>query len=326
MILSTQWNDLVKNAKVQWREGYGMVPVAARAFYDVYGVSEKTSEHSQIDPPGFAKRKNEGAKYPIGSPIQGYSLTLSQTRIGLMDEVTWEMRKFDKYNQIMKKMRGLGESTAQRMELDCTHQLTFGMSAASYTNMDGETIATTTGDGQNLFDTDHTITSASGSYANLITTVFGRAGLEAAENLIPTWVNNNGIKIVTSMDTIFTTDDPTLCNNVREFLASEKVPDNAENAVNVYKGKYNHVVLPYLATDNAGARNTSIVNYWGLLNKSHTDGIMEVSEYPTFTAAQPNSNSEDFETDGWKMKSSACYDLGWLDWKCLIGSTGAVSA
>jgi len=325
MISTTQWNDLVKNAKVQWREGYGSVLVRARSLYDIYGVNEETSEHSQIDKPGFAKRKNQGSKYKIGSPKQGYSLTLSQTRIGLMDEVTWEMRKFDKYRQIMKMVRGLGESTAQRMELDATHQLTFGMSAASYTNMDGETISTTTGDGQNLFDTDHTITGGSGTYSNLITTQFGRAGLEAAEAKIPTWVNNNGQKIVTKMDTIFSTDEPSLVNAIKEFLGSEKAPDVADNAMNVYKNRYTHLELPYLATDNLGARNTAIVNYWGLWNKSHTDAIMEVSEYPTFRAAQPDTNSEDFETDGWKFKSSACYDLGILDYKCGIGSTGAVA-
>jgi len=325
MISTGQWNDLVKNAKVQWREGYNSVPAVARQFYDIYGVNEKTSEHSQIDKPGFAKRKHEGSKYPIGSPIQGYSITLSQTRIGLMDEVTWEMRRYDKYREIEKMVRGLGESTAQRMELDCTHQLTFGMSAASYTNMDGETIATVTGDGQNIFDTDHTITGGSDSYANLITRAFGRTGLEEAEDVIPTWVNNNGQKIVTSMDTIFTTDDPTLVNTVKEFLGSEKRPDNDYNAANVYSNKYTHVVLPYLATDNAGARNASIVNYWGLFNKKHTDFIMEVSEYPTFKAAKPDSNSEDFETDGWKYKSSAAYDIGVLDFKCAIGSTGAVA-
>jgi len=326
MINTSNWDDLVKNAKVQWREGYSMVPVAASSFYDSYGVNEMTSEHSQIDPPGFAKRKNEGSKYTIGSPIQGYTLNLSQTRIGLMDEVTWEMRKFDKYRQIMKMVRGLGESTAQRMELDCTHQLTFGMSAASYTNMDGETIATTTGDGQNLFDTDHTVTDPanSTSYSNLITREFSRTGLEEAENLIPSWVNNNSIKIVTKMDTIFSTDDTTLCNNIKEFLGSQKAPDTAENAVNVYSKKYTHIELPYLNTDNVGAQG-SLDNYWGLWNKSHTDAIMEVSEYPTFKAAKPNTNSEDFETDGWKFKSAATYDLGVLDFKCGIGSTGEVA-
>lgn len=150
MILTTQFNDVVKNAKVLWREGFDSVPKAARQMYDVRNVSEMTSEHSIIDGYGFARRKNEGESYTYGSIKQGYSLNLSQTRIGLMDAITWELRKFDKYREIDKKMRKLGEATAKRIELDLTHQFTFGMSAASYTNMEGETVATTSADGQNI--------------------------------------------------------------------------------------------------------------------------------------------------------------------------------
>ena len=67
------------------------VPKAARAMYDVRNVSEMTSEHSIIDGYGFAKRKSEGDNYTYGSIKQGYKLNLSQTRIGLMDAITWEI-------------------------------------------------------------------------------------------------------------------------------------------------------------------------------------------------------------------------------------------
>lgn len=325
MITTTMWGDLTKNALVHWREGYKRVPVRARSLFDSYGIDQETSEHSSISSYTFARRKNQGSKYKIGSPKQGYTLNLSQSRIGLMDEVTWEMRRFDKYRKIKQIMRGLGEATAQRMELDCTHQFTFGMSVASYTNLDGDTIGTATADGQNIFDTDHTITGGSGTYSNLITREFSRTGLEDMEALKTKFVDDSGNKIVTSFDTIFHTDEPSLVNKIKEFLGSMKAPDNAENAINVYKGKYTPLELPYLATDNEGARNTDIVNYYGLWNKSHTDAIMEISEYPTFKAAKPGTNSEDFDTDGWKYKTAACYDMGVLDFKCGIGSTGAVA-
>ncbi len=240
-----------------------------------------------------------------------------------MDTVTWEMRKFDKYREIIKKMRGLGESTAQRMELDCTHQFTFGMSATSYTNQDGETISTATGDGLQIFSDSHTITGSSTTYDNLITGAFSRTALEDAEGKFVQMVNNNDTKIVVKPDTIVTTDDPALINSVKEFLGSDKNPDSANQATNVYKGKYKHVVLPYLSTDANGAYNSSIKNYWMLLDSKHTDAIMEISENPTFKAAKPGSNSEDFETDDWKFKSSSTYDIGVLDSKFAVGSTGA---
>jgi len=290
--------------------------VRARAFYDSYGVDTETSEHSSISPYGFAKRKNQGSKYSIGSPKQGYTLNLSQTRIGLMDEVTWEMRRYDKYRKIAQIMAGLGQSTAQRLELDCTHQLTFGGNGTTYTNMDGESISCASADGQQLFDTDHTATGVSGgSYANRITTAFSQTALEEAEALICTWVDDNGNKVVTSMNTIFSTEKPALVNDIAQMLKSEKTPADDYNSINPYKGKYNHVVLPYLDSTNEGANDSSKDDYWGLWNTNNPNAILEISEYPTFKAAKPDSNSEDFETDGWKYKSSAAYDLGVLDFK-----------
>ena len=146
-ILTAQFNDLVKNALVQWREEYDSVDKDARQLYDIMPNEDLTSEHSHIDSPGFARRKDEGGNYVVGSPRQGYTLNLTKSRIGLTDSVTWEMRKYDKYREIEKKMRGLGESTAMRIELDLTHLFTFGLQGATYTNMDGEIVNTVTGDG-----------------------------------------------------------------------------------------------------------------------------------------------------------------------------------
>ena len=64
----------------------------ARQLYDVVNQPWLTSEYSQIDPPGFAKRKAEGQAYPIGSPIQGYTLNLTKSRIALSDSITWEIK------------------------------------------------------------------------------------------------------------------------------------------------------------------------------------------------------------------------------------------
>lgn len=238
--------------------------------------------------------------------------------------VVTKWRKFDKYREIDKKMRKLGEATAKRIELDLTHQFTFGMSAASYTNMDGETVSTTSADGQNIFDTDHTISGDSTvTLSNLITTAFGRTGLEEAENLFNTFVDNNGNAVLVEPDTIITGRNVTVQNAVKEFLKSTLIPDGAENATNVYAGKYKHLVLPYLSTNAAGKPVTTYDNYWMLADLKHTDAICEISEAPTFKAPSIGGNGEDFETDDWKFKSSACYDYGVLDFKWIVGSTGS---
>ena len=322
-ILTTDFNDLVKNAKVSWREGFDRITPVAREMYDVTSTSVMTSEHSQIDGPGFARRKLQGQRYAIGNPKQGYSLTLTQARIGFMESVTWEMRKFDKYREIDKVMRRLGETTAQRMELDLTHQFTFGMSATSYTNIDGETVSTTSADGVQLFNASHTITGDSTvNVNNLSTYKFSQTGLEAMELLFTKMVSNTGVKVVVKPDTIITSDDPATCNAVALFLKSTEKPDTANRGTNVYKAKYKHLVLPYLATDNTGAYSSTPAPYWMLADLAHTDAILEIAENPTFTAPKIGGNGEDFLTDDWAFKSSATYDYGVVDYKWICGSTG----
>ena len=80
-----------------------------------------------------------------------------------------------------KALRSLGEATRQRMELDLTHRFTFG-TATSYTDLDGETVSTTVGDGLALFSASHTVPDSSTTYRNIVANnpVFSRGGLEAA--------------------------------------------------------------------------------------------------------------------------------------------------
>ena len=320
-ILTSQFNDLVKNALVQWREEYEKVPEQARQLYDVVPNENLTSEHSQIDSPGFARRKDQGGSFVIGSPRQGYTLNLTKSRIGLRDSVTWEMRKYDKYREIEKKMRGLGESTAMRLELDLTHLFTFGLQGASYTNMDGETVDTVTGDAVQIFSNSHTITGSATNVDNLNgTAAVGRTGFESAERLFRNMVNMNDVKVVPNPDTIITGDDPAVVNVVNEFLKSQASPDTAERADNVYRGKWKHLILPLLATTNLGAPTATGRYYWMLADMKKKDAILEFSEMPTFTMAGPGSSGENFDTEDWMAKSSASYAYGVLDYKWICGS------
>lgn len=219
-------------------------------------------------------------------------------------------------------MRGLGESTAQRIELDLTHLFTFGLQGSTYTNMDGETVNTQTGDALAIFSDSHTITGSSTTVDNSNGTLaFNRTNLEAAERLFRNMVNMNDVKVVPKPDTIITGDDPAIVNVVSEFLKSIEAPDTAERATNVYKAKYNHIQLPFLATTNLGAPTSTGRYYWMLADLKHKDAILEFSEMPTFTAPSTGNNGEDFDTEDWKFKSSASYAYGVLDYKWIVGSS-----
>lgn len=185
----------------------------------------------------------------------------------------------------------------------------------------GETVNTVSSDGVQIFSNSHTITGGSDNVDNLNgTTAFSRSGLEAAERLFTNMVNNNNVKVVPMPDTIITGDDPAMLNAVAEFMRSVKAPDTAENAENVYKGKYKHVVLPFLATTNLGAPTSTGRYYWMLADLGNKDAICEFSENPTFTPPTPGGNQENALTEDWWYKSSASYAYGILDFKWITGS------
>src|SRR3990167_11225163 len=218
-------------------------------------------------------------------------------------------------------MRGLGESTAQRIETDLTHLFTFGLQGSSYTNIDGETVNTVTGDGLQIFSDSHTITGSSTTVDNYgWTTAFSRTGLEAAERLFTNMVDDNDQMAIPEPDTIITGNDPAMINAVGEFMKSVSAPDTAERANNVYLNKYKHIVLPYLATTNLGAPTSTGAYYWMLADLKKKDAIAEFSENPTFTMGMPGNGGEEFKNENWWAKSTASYAYGVLDYKWICGS------
>lgn len=324
-ITTAGYNDFVRNAKTMWRLGYDRVPAAAAQLYDISMNKESTTDHSSMDGFTFARRKTEGDDYSQQTPTQNYRITMTKYRIGLEAVITWEMRTYDRYTEMKRKLMNLGEASRQRFELDLTHRFTFATSTA-YTDQDGTSVAVTVGDTLALASTAHTVNGSSTTYRNRVANspAFSKGGLEAAELLFSSqMIDSAGNKVIVQPDTIITTDYPTLVNAVKEFLNSTAAPEGANSGVtNVYKSKYRHIVLPYLATTATGAYDSTKRTWWFLASVSHTDAICEVSEAPHMVAPSPGSNSEEFENDDWKFKTSAAYGIVISDPKWIVISLG----
>jgi len=328
-INTSTFNDFVKNATVMWRRGFERVPLRAKQLYDVSHNQLLTTEHSSLDGFTYANRKTEGDDYHQENPTQNYSKTMTKYRVGEKAVITWEMRTYDKYREISRVLSGLGEAVSQRMELDLTHRFTFG-TATSYTDKNGVAVSTTVGDGFALFYSAHTVKGSSTTYRNIIANnpAFSRSGLEAAEKLFATqMINSAGVKVVVMPDTIISTEDPNTVNTVKEYLKSTANPSSLNSGVaNVYKSKYDHIILPLLATDNGGNFDSTKEKYWMLAEKSHTDAILEISENPHMVSPTPGKNSEDFDNDDWLFKASAAYGIEITDPKWIVLSKGDLSA
>lgn len=324
-ILTTNFADFVQNLRVSWRESYVRVPKNAMKLFDVSMNNSLVTDHSSLDGFTFAREKNEGDQHYKENPTQNYRVTMTKYTISIEAVISWEMRKYDQYREIDNKMREIGEACAQRMELDLTHRFTFG-TATTYTNMDGRSVSIDTGDTLALFSAVHTVRGSTTTFRNRVlnSPSFGRAGLEAAEALFSQqMIDSSGNKIIPQPDTIVTGNDPATENAVREFLNSTASPTVSNSGVeNVYKSKYQHIVLPYLATTNVGGRDATKEKIWMLMSVAHTDGILEISEMPRLIAPSPGSNGEDFETMDHKFASMAAYGIEIVDPKWVVISLG----
>jgi hypothetical protein len=328
-INSSTFYDFVKNATIMWRKGYERVPMVAKQLYEVTNNKLYVTDHSSIDGFTFARRKDESDNYYQENPTQNYSKTITKYRVGLEAVITWEMRTYNKYREIKRVLTGLGEATSQRMELDLTHRFTFGADT-SYVDMDGTTIATTVGDGFQLFYSAHIVPGSATTYRNRIANnpLLSKGGLEAAETLFAQqMIDASGNKIVIKPDTLIIADDPNTENTALEILKSTASVTGGNSGIeNVYKAKYRLLKLPYLATTAAGALDATKTKYFMLASVAHTDAVCEVSENPHLVSPTMGSNAEDFDNDDWKFKSSAAYGLEIVDPKWIVMSSGTAEA
>lgn len=312
VVNSSTFSDFVANMKIVWLDAFEAVPRAAAAIYKTKPSKEKITDYSAIDMPRFARRKDEGDDAQSATPTQNYRKTITKYRVQRSASITWEMRTYDKYDKMMETIRGLGEMAANRMELDMTHRLTFAF-ATSYTDMDGETVSTTVGDTLALGSTAHTVPGSSTTFRNIVANnpTLSRGGMEAAETLFATqMINAAGEKVVVRPDTLIIPENPVYENIALEYLNSTAAPDGAHAGVtNVYKGKYRLLKLPDWATDASGQRDSTKENYWALASLKSSTAVCEVSEEPHLIAPSAGSNSEDFDNDNWKFKTSAAYGI-----------------
>jgi len=105
-------------------------------------------------------------------------------------------------------------------------------------------------------------------------------------------------KKTATFDILWTTDDPNLVNTAREYLRSTANPDAAHaGVVNVYAGKYKHVILPRVATTASGAPDSTKRTYWGIASSQMSSFYLGIWEQPHLIPPMPNSNAEDVQTD-----------------------------
>jgi len=310
-------SDFTKLADVLWLKGLTSVPQVMMdsglfKVVDIPSNSGSTREFSEIDLDEYARTKDEGDQAQRAQVQQGYSKTMSMKRIARDIGITYEMRTQNKYPEVVARLTGLGSQIAKRMDLDLAHQITF-CTATSYTDMDGNTITTTVGDGYQLAYTAHTLRGSSTTYRNRLANNprLSKGALEGMERLITEETYNQfGEKMVMEFDILWTTDEPNAVNTAREYLQSTADVEGAHSGItNVYSSKYRHVILPRVATTAAGAPDSTKRYYWGLASSMHSSSYLGIWEAPHLKMPADLNAGEEFSTDDWNFGARGGYGI-----------------
>lgn len=305
-------SDFVRNAEILFLKGLDSVPMAARnsGIFRIDNLADhkgNTKEYSEIDLEEYADIKGEGDEAARAKVQQGYSKVGTLYRVSKDIGITYEMRHYNKYIDVVARLTNLGKLAAKRMELDLSHRITFA-TATSYTSKEGVTIDTTVGDTLALASTAHTVRGSATTFRNRLANnpLFSKGALEGMEQMIiENSINQFGEKVTIPYDIIWTTEDANTVNTVKEYLKSTASPD-ALNAgvINVNQGKYRHVVLPLVATTAAGANDSTKAKYWGLASSQNSQAFLGINEEPHM---KPTDGNTEFSTEDMNMGSSAGY-------------------
>lgn len=305
-----------------------IVPNAKQLFLtDTMGAGEGELKLLQeYDTTTYAKGKAQGVDAKKASFGIGYLITIRAKRIGIESEITYEMRRYNKKQEVMAAIQSLPYFCPQRVEIDLTHRLTFASSTA-YTDMDGNSVDLTVGDGLALASSSHTLKFSTITYSNRVTgdPLFSKGALESAELLTTTdIISNFGEKRVMDFNTIITGNNPTVCNAVKQFLRS--VSDNTQNnagVVNVNQDKYRHIILPQLATTATGAIDSTKKNWWflGAIGAGLRGWQAWYVEWEAMNLTPSTTgNGTDVHKDIWYFNVRQSYNIGVVSGRGLICS------
>jgi hypothetical protein len=209
------------------------------------------------------------------------------------------------------------------MELNATHLFSFADSTA-FTDMDGNSVDVSVGDGLALVSSVHTLTGSSSTYSNVVpgNPQISQGALELAEVVARTEILSNfGEQRRMNFNTIVTHDDPATERTVRQILQSTADIDAAHAGVdNVYKGRYRHLSLPYLASTAAGVYDSTKAKRWFLIAAQQWKAYLGVWE-----PARLKKPTEDTHNDNWTYGTRGTFKPMAVSGRGLIMSDGTGS-
>jgi hypothetical protein len=273
----------------------------------------------EVDRERYASVKAEGQNSKQRRVAQGYTKDVIRKTISVTRKLSGEAVKALEAHGLAKFSMGVGEDVVDRIELDMTNFIGYGV-ASSYTDMDGVTVDTTTGDGLSLFNALHTLKYTAVTYSNIVTGApsLSESSLELAQDYFNYNVLDNfGQKVSMNPNTLITTRKATMVNRATRLLKSsspEKIAGTAnanDGVVNTYREAFTHLIVEF-DVDAKNITDTSKSFYWMLAALGSDPATSLQAYYVSWMS--PTTAPVEIDQDAWVMSQTgrAAYGLGAL--------------
>ena len=326
-------SDLTNNSIIEFQKGYDEMTGSWDDPKEMYNVDDKGSGQRDtfqveeiVTVRQFARSVQQGQNFPVIPFAPGYYKLVTVTRKASSSEFTWQLDHHTPYrDMVLRWYKDTGWNLANRLMFDETAFLTF-MTATSYLDIDGNTVDVSTGDGNPLAYSAHTLTNSTATYR---TRLAGNPALtsSAVEQMMTNYaqqpLGNNGDRLMLMGDAIVVGSSQSVYHRALQIVRS-MAPVTAPNS-GVFNPLRNAMrVLRYIYIDAnvQGQVDTTKSEYWAMIDTKNPGGYVIVTEQPNVLVPTLNNGGIQWLNDNRTIRGTMCYIVTWLNPRSFCGSTG----
>lgn len=282
-------------------EKYMEYPSVAEQLFNVRDMKNGIAQHSQVSSLMAAGQVGEGEEVPQDKIVQGYSKTYLARKFGIMLSTSQEAIDDERFDSISKNAGKLGRAVRSAEEIDAASVFNTGFS-------------TTGNDGKVLFATDHPLLSAGAGTSSNTLAAPADLSVTSLKDMITLFKK----QLDTSGNRLMIKPRKLVVPSELEYLAFELL-----NSTYLPEGSNNNV--------NSVAKSGGLFNIepicWEYLTDSDAFFLMgdkgDHEMYQFFSKRPEIKQSQDFKTDVALTRILARWDVGYSDWRGIVGSPGA---
>ena len=247
---------------------------------------------------GFAGRVDENENYPTIDPTNGDEMTKTQVHYGDKLTITRRMAQFNnRYPQAKFAAEALARRLSNTLDLEMTQQAFGEADQTTMTPPGKAAVNIATADTLALASASHTVNGAAGSTFSNVLSGAGTLSLANLTTAIATGeqntVDDQGTYLTPNFDTLVIAQDAHMERKAREILGSSLIPENSNNAINVYGGgRMKLVVLKHGQKNLIGSVSSENRYRWMIMDSQMARGALQVQMAQDPTTEQKFVNED----------------------------------